>query len=317
MIRTTLPITLALCSSFALAACEKADAKASGPLGADDLALLKDLPGGNVAIMGGNYMKMQNFMQSSLGQLTQRAMDKAGGGVGFNEWMKCFADQKQLKIAGGVALTAGVEMRLAFKGMTLQQIEACAKRASFGHTMDADGKYVSIEVPVMGVTATQGYLQLADGTIYNRQRIALGGLPSVDAASRAELEADVVALTKASAADDKKLVELAAKADRTQTIWFAGSAKGTPAAAKVGDVYGSLDIDGGIKANVVVGFTDSSLPSQIEDGLEQARKMSDRLPPEVKSMLDDVKLKRDGNQVRFSAKLTDNEIQSLTKLGGL
>ena len=88
-------LLLALASSLALAGCEKAHkGQSSGPLGADDIAMFKDLPGGNVALIGGNYMKMQNFMQSSLGKLAEDAMDKAGAGKGFKDWMACFADHE-------------------------------------------------------------------------------------------------------------------------------------------------------------------------------------------------------------------------------
>jgi len=313
-------LTLALASSLGLAAtgCEKAHHKSSGPLGDDDLAMLRDLPGGNVALIGGNYMKMQNFMQSALGQLAEDAMEKAGAGKGMKDWMQCFADQKDLKVAGGVALQGGLEMRLAFRGMTIDQVDACAKRAGFTHTIDPDHKYVEIEVPgSAGQTFAQGYLALADGTVYNRQRIAISIIPSVDPASRSDLESDARNLSTSNATNDRALLALAAKADRSQTFWFAGSGAHTPAADKVGDIYGSLDIDGGLKADVTVGFTDKSLATQLEQGLEQAKKMSDSLPPDVRSLIKDISLHRDGGSVRIVATLTDTQLKSLSHMGGL
>ena len=315
--RTLLMLTL--CSTVALAGCEKAKAKSSGPLGGDDIALLKDLPGGNVAIIGGNYMKLQNFMQSSLGKMAEDLMEKTTGDTkGMKEWMACFADMKSLKVAGGVALGAGMEMRLVFKGMTIEQVDGCAKRAGFTHTLDPDKKYVEIEVPGPGgVTSSQGYLQLADGAIYNRQNLALGLMPSIDAASRSELEADAEKAKTNNAAGDKQLVALAAKANRSQTFWFAGSGKGTPAADKVGDVYGSFDIDSGLAADVTIGFTDGKLAGQLEDGLEQAKKMSKDLPPDLRGIIDQVSLHRDGNSVHIAAKLSDSQLSALTKMGPL
>jgi hypothetical protein len=310
-------LTLALVSSLAFAGCEKANHKSSGPLGDDDLAMLRDLPGNNVALMGGNYMKMQNFMQSSLGQLAEDAMDKAGAGKGFKDWMACFADMKTLKIVGGAALNDGLEMRLAFRNVTIDQIDGCAKRAGFTHTIDPDHKFVEIEVPgPLGQTYAQGYLALADGTVYNRQRIAISILPTVDPASREDLETDTKNLSKSNATDDKALLALAAKANRGGTFWFAGSAAHTPAASKLGDVYGSIDIDGGLAADVTIGFTDKSLAKQLEEGLDQAKKMSDKLPADMRSMIDGIKLDRDGGSVRIVAKLTDAQIKSLTQLAG-
>jgi len=310
-------LALALASSLAATGCEKAKTKSSGPLGGDDLAMLRDLPGGNVALIGGNYMKMQNFMQSALGQFAEDALEKAGAGKGFKDWMACFADMKDLKIAGGVALHDGLEMRLAFRGMTIDQIDGCAKRAGFTHTIDPDHKYVEIEVPgAMGQTYSQGYLALADGTVYNRQRIAISIIPTVDPASRSDLETDARNLSTSNATNDKALVALAAKTDRRQTFWFAGSAENTPAADKIGDIYGTLDIDNGLKADITVGFTDKAMAKQLEDGLDQAKKMSDSLPPDVRSLIEDISLHRDGGSVRIVAKLTDAQLKSLTRMGG-
>ena len=311
-------LTLALASTLALAGCEKAKGKSSGPLGDADLAMLEDLPGGNVALIGGNYMKMQSFMQSSLGQMAEDMMDKAGAGKGFKDWMACFADQKDLKIAGGVALKDGLEMRLAFKGMTIDQIDKCATRAGFTHTLDPDHKYVEIEVPAgLAGTTAQGYLALADGTIYNRQRMQISLIPAVEAATRDDLEADAKSLATSNATNDKALLALAAKADRSQTLWFAGTGKGTPAADKVGDVYGAIDIDGGVKMDVTIDFTDKDLAKQLDDGLDQAKKMKSSLPPDMRSLFDNISLHRDGGDVRIVAKLTDAQLKSLSHMGAL
>jgi hypothetical protein len=305
--------TIAVCSTLAVAGCAKASARSSGPLAGADLALLHDLPGGNVALIGGNYMKMQSFMQSSLGQLAQSMM---GDNKGFNDWITCFSNMKDLKVVGGVALADGLEIRLAFKGLTMRDVDACAKQAGFTHTIDPDHKYVEIDVPGPGgMTYSQGYLVLSDGVIYNRQRVEIGLVPSVEPASRADLEADTAKLKSSNAAGDKQLVALAGKTNRSQTMWFAGSAAGTPVADKIGNVYGSFDIDGGIKADVMIGFTDKTLASKLEDSLREAKRMAGALPPDVRGVLDDLSLKRDGDSVRIVARLSDAQIKSLSNLG--
>lgn len=311
-------LTLALASTLALAGCEKAKSTSSGPLGDADLAMLKDLPGGNVALLGGNYMKMQNFMQSSLGALAEDMMDKAGAGKGFKDWMACFAEQKDLKIAGGIALSGGIEMRLAFKGMTIDQLDKCATRAGYTHTLDPDHKYIEIEVPAgLAGAASQGYLALPDGALYSRQRTQLSLIPTVDAATRDELETDMKNLATSNATNDKALLALAAKADRSQTLWFAGTGKGTPVADKVGDVFGAIDIDGGIKMDVTVDFTDKTMAKQLDDGLDQVKKMKGDLPADMRSIFDNISLHRDGGELRIVAKLSDAQLKSLSQLGAL
>jgi hypothetical protein len=177
---------------------------------------------------------------------------------------------------------------------------------------------VTIEVPGLGgATYAQGYLQLADGAIYNRQNLAMGLMPSVESASRSELEADAAKAKTSNAAGDKQLVALAAKANRSQTFWFAGSGKGTPVADKVGDVYGSFDIDSGLAVDVTISFTDGKLAGQLEDGLAQAKKMSKELPPDLRGIIDQVSLHRDGSSVHIAAKVNDSQLSALTKMGPL
>ncbi|MBV8757929.1 MAG: hypothetical protein JO257_11655, partial [Deltaproteobacteria bacterium] len=190
--------------------------------------------------------------------------------------------------------------------------------AGFTHTLDPDHKYVEIEVPAgLAGTSAQGYLALPDGTIYNRQRMQLSLIPTVDAATRDELENDAKNLATNNAGNDKALLALAAKADRSQTFWFAGSAKNTPAADKVGDIYGAIDIDGGLKMDVTIGFTDKDLAKQLDEGLDQAKSMKKSLPPDMRDLFDNISLHRDGGQVRIVAKLTDAQLKSLSHMGAL
>src|SRR5262245_35695368 len=45
--------------------------------------------------------------------------------------------------------------------------------------------------------------------------------------------------------------EITGKADRSKTMWFAGSGKATSLAATLGEFYGSIEIEGGIAMNAV------------------------------------------------------------------
>jgi hypothetical protein len=295
----------------AAAGCEKEGAKDSGPLGASDVTLLSHIPGGNAAIFGGNYMKMQDFMQSSFGTMTTELLEKTSGSSGFKAYMDCFAKVK-LTAAGGVALTGdGVAMRFAMRGPTLKDVKTCADAGKFTATLDPDGKYLAIEIPVYGKPNTTGYLALADGTLYARQ--TMESLTGMRSASRAELEADAAGTKTSNATNDKGLMALAAKTDRSKTVWIVGSGAGTPVADKVGDVRCAMGLDSGLDIALDLELEDTSMAKQLEDGLAQTRKNS-ALPPQVKSLLDSVKLRRDGGNIHVDAKLSEAQLDSVTKM---
>ena len=308
--------SLVACCALSVAGCEKSSGqKASGPLGSSDVALLKDIPGGNVALMGGNYMKLQNFMQSQTAKMAMDMADKMGGGEALKKWMACFVEFKDLKLVGGLVVkgSGGFDMRMAFSGMTIKNMDDCAKKSGMEATVDPDGKYIAIQVPSLGTTVTQGYLQLKDGALYSRQSMQMGLIPTFEAVTRADLEADTSG-SKGTAADDKKIVALAEKADRTQTLWFAGSGEGTPISDKVGDVYGSFNIENGMAADVVVQLKSTDDAKKIADGLDEAKKMIDQAPPSLRKMkpvLEGINIKRDGGTLRMMMKLSESDIAAL------
>lgn len=302
---------------LAVAGCEKSSS-GSGALGAEDTALLKDLPSGNVAIVGGNYMKLQNFMQSSMGKMVRDVGAATTGNEGMGKWMDCFAKFPKLRLVGGLALRPkGFDMRMVFAGMSVGDVTGCAKDAGFKTNVDGDGKFAAIEIPSMMMNVTQGYITLPDGSLYMRQSMSLGMMPSMEPTTRTDLEADVAKLGQGTAADDKALVELAAKADRNQTFWFAGSGAGTPIADKLGEIYGAIDIDNGIRADVTVQLVDSALADQAEQTFDTMKKMSDQLPPDVRGVIDQLKLDRKGDHLHVTAKISAEQLEALTKMGGM
>jgi hypothetical protein len=280
----------------------------------DELALFRDVPGNNVALFGGNYMKMQNFMSSTIGKAMSASMKDEKS----EAWMTCFINFKDMKIAGGVS-TAGkdVTLRIAFSGLKLSDIEACAKKGEFKTTMDPDNKFLSVDVQAAGMTVTQGYLQLPDGKIYSRTGMELGMAPSFASAPRADLEADVAASTKASAADDTKLTGLLAKVDRSKTFWFAGNAAGTPIADKVGEMFGSVDLDSGMAIDVTVQLADAKMADKIEEGIDQAKKMADQMPGDLKGIITGLEFSRDGDHVRLADKISESQLKSLMSMGAM
>jgi hypothetical protein len=300
----------------ALVACEKAGSKGSGEMSGPDLDLYRSLPAGETVVFGGNYMKLQSFMTSSAGgKLMRQYTDSLGKGM--KEWMDCFAELKDLKVAGSVSFSS-LEMRMVMSGATLDQLVGCANKAGFKNSVTPDGKYAAIEIASAMGPMNQGYLKLASGALYTRQSFSLaGGMPSVTPAGRDKLEADIAAIGKNSVADDSKMQAIIAKADRSKTIWFAGSAAGTPVADKVGELYGSFDIAPGISFDVTAQITNADLIKKIEDGVDQMKKMADQLPGDLKSVVEDLQVKRDGDHLRFIAKISDEQIASLMSAAGM
>ncbi len=301
-----------------LAACEKSGgSKGSGALAPADVELFKNIPAGGSVVFGGNYMKLQDFMSNSaLGKFTEKSV--ATMGKGMKEWMSCFMDLKNLRLGGSATIEKrGAEIRMAFSGADIAQISDCAKKAGFETTADPDGKFVAIEVPMGGKSMKQGYLKLPSGVLYTRQGLAMGGgAPSVTPGTRADLESDVANLSKGTAADDKKLQAVLAKVDRTKTMWFAGTAAGTPVADKIGEAYGAIEISPGIAVDITVEMKDSALADKVESAVKQAKDMADQLPADLRPVLDDLDVRRDGAFVRFSAKISDSQLGALTKMMG-
>jgi hypothetical protein len=299
---------------IALAACGKGGAKGSGAISQDELALFRELPGNNAALFGGNYIKMQNFMSSTLGKALTAQMkdDKA------EAWMNCFTSFKSMRVVGGIT-SAGkdITMRIVFTGLKPADIAECAKKGQFQNTLDADGKFVSVDVATGAMSVNQGYLQLPSGQVYSRTTISLGGIPSFASGSRADLEADVQASTKSTAADDTKVVALLAKVDRSRTFWFAGTAAGTPLGEKIGEIYGSVDLDGGLALDVTVQVNDAKMVDKIEEGVSEAKKMSDKMPGDLKSVIEGLDFSRDGDHVRFADKISESQLTSLMSLGAM
>lgn len=307
--------TCLVSSVIAVAAC----GKSSGPKGSGDLAgaeasLFKEIPGGNLALFGGNYMKMQNFMSSTMGKAVASMMkdEKA------EAWMTCFANFKEMKVAGGLGYAgSAITMRMAFSGIKATDIADCAKKGEFNVQLDPDNKFVAVEVKTAGMTVQQGYLTLPSGSIYSRMTINLGFPPSFTSAPRADLEADAAGAAKSSAQDDKNMIALASKVDRSKTFWFVGTAAGTPLASKIGELYGSIDLDAGLAMDVTVQVTSSADADKVADGVKQAKSMADKMPGDLKDVIEGLDFSRDGDHLRFAAKLSEKQLSNLMSLGAM
>lgn len=265
----------------------------------DEAAMLAHLPAKNVVLFGGNFVRFQKFLSDSsldplLSSLTQSA------GPGMKEWMSCYSEAKNLKALGAIKLDAGhVDMESVLSGMDLSQLEACAKRASFPTTLDADHKFLGIELPTPQGSMKTGYLVLPDGMLYTRAS-AQFPVTSVAPIDRAALEQDIASIAKVgSAATDKVLVDQIAGVDRTKAVWFVGNAAGTPIADKVGNAQGTLDFGNQLAFDITVQVVDKKLADNIADGIPEARQQSAMLGSAVKAVADKLVFNRSGDRLRF------------------
>jgi len=310
---------IAVAAALVITGCEKKDAPgASGALSAPELDLFRSVPGGNNLVFGGSYAKLQNFMQrTALGRMSRDAAESLGGKA-LADWMQCFADMKGLTIAGGARFMGGAELRMVMSGVGIAEISQCSTKSGFKTTPDADNKFVTIEIPGPNGPMTQGYLLVAPNTLYTRGTATFGGVGvSMMSGTRADLEGDLAGAKQKNVATDTALQSVIAKADRSKTVWFAGSAAGTLLGDKLGEVYGSIDIGSGFAFDVIVQFVDAELQRQIEDNIDQVKKMSDKAPSkEMKTLVDNLVAKRVGDRMRFALKVDDSQLEALMSMSG-
>jgi hypothetical protein len=296
-----------------VAGCDKGGG-GGAPLDATEKAMLQHLPSGETALLGGNYLKLQNFMQTGLGKLSSALLEKYPG---MAAWGECFASNDKLKIIAGVNMTGkDAEIRLVHSGVTLDDIATCAQKASFKTTVDPDHKFMTVEMPAPA--GTYGYLVLPDNTLYSRQGFAMGIAPKISGASRAELEADMTALGKTTAIDDTALMPLVGKVDHGKTVWFVGHGDGTAAANKLGDAWGTFDFGGGLALDLTLQLKDSADADKLEKGFGQAQEHADELPGDLKDVVKGIALKRSGGELHMTAKITDAQLKSIVgQFGGM
>jgi hypothetical protein len=302
--------------ALAAAACEKThDAQGSGALDPSDKALFQYLPAGQALFWGGNYMKLQNFMQSTMGQMTSAMMDKMGSGM--SQWMTCFADAKQLRVAASVGFEGnGAAMRMVTSGMTLDEVVKCGQQAGFATNVDPDHKFASVVLPPPAPSA--GYLVLPSGALYTRQAFALALTPTMVSATRAELEADQAKVGANNAVTDPTLTRLVGKVDRSKTAWVVGSGANTPVAAKLGDAWATIDISSGLAMELTLQVKNQADIDKIDQGITQLRGMADQVPASFQDLIKNLKFDHQGDHVHFAIKVNEDSLKSImSQVGGM
>jgi hypothetical protein len=293
-------------SCAALAACEKAGPQRQ-QLAPEEMKLLHDLPGGNLALVGGNLLRMQSFMSTLIVQL---AADTGGQMVADADanrtFAECFSGKGNIRGAAGVTISPRLDLRMVIAGKTIQDLATCAEQAHYPIAEDPDHKFIVLTVTALGKPVwSAGYLQLPDGNLLTDMAFDGGTFAPLP---RADLEKLVATLPKASAADDKHPIELAAKTDRTKTFWFAGS-------DEHGDIYGAFDLAASaLSVDVTIDFSSTALATEFDNRCKKLRELSATAPAPMKTLVDNTHVDRSNARVHVTSSATIDMIEQVVKV---
>lgn len=296
--------------------CEKdggLSSKESGALRKEERSLLVDLPAGNVALFGGNYLKLQDFLQNSAFSKLMGALEAMQPGM--KEWTRCFTatGARSLSMMGALSYDdAGLTMRYVMKGFGLDDVTACADKAGFAVRVDPDKKFIAVDMQSALGPMTVGYLVLADGALLTMQSMPLPPAVAAPASTRREeLEAVVAAAATRNATADAGLVAELARVDRSHAVWLVGDAAGTPVADKVGLVRGWFDVKDGFAFDFSVQVKDQTIADQITKGVPEARRQAGQLGGELGAVLKALRFERKDDRLRFALAVSNRQIEAL------
>lgn len=310
--------TLFLVASLSITACEKQDGlpprQASGALPARDASLLAYLPKDVAGVAGGNYGRLQDMMGSGMSALME-AVDQTQPGIkAYSDcWMKKVdaASANGLAMVMGVRMSgAGIEMMTVMRGVSIDDVAACAELGKQTVTRDPDGRGVTMIVG--GVPSSM--LVLPDGAIYTRQSMQLSFGAKPRAATRADLEADIAARAQGSAADRADLLQMIAQVNRRHTTWIAADLAGTPLAGKAKRLFGSFDLASTIKIDVTVELASDKDADEVRRGVAQLRANAAKAPAKLRGVVDRLKIGGKAAEVRAVMSLSQDELSSLVAL---
>ena len=288
------------------------DGTGSGALTGDEKELLHYLPAGASALFGGNFIKFQNYLQTSPFAKLLSSLDKSTPGI--DAWATCWATLPNNTLVGAVMVkAAGAELRFVMKGIDFAQLQACATKASFPFILDPDGKYLGLDMWSSAGPVKGGYLKLPNGALYSRQSLPFVGGQLPPAVERAGLEADIAALSSGTLENDTTLLAEATKVDHGKAIWFVGSGAGTPLAGKVGTFGGTLEISKGLAFDVHVELTDKALADKVGSTILDAKDSGDQLGGAIGDVVKRLQFSRTGDTLRLSVAMTELELAAIVE----
>jgi hypothetical protein len=274
-------------------ACGKATG--SGPLTSQETALLAHLQGGAQIVLVGSVSKLIDWLP--IGGILDGKW-----GHGYTAFQACTAKIAGLEAALSVTIAgAQTEQRGVANHVTFADLQRCAERAGWTAHLDADGRFLALDVPHAetpgGVTI--GYLMTPDGAIITHLTSIKHGLaPELKPATRQDLEADLLTKSK-TMAQDANVLELAPKLDRSKTMWFVASG----VSDKLIEAYGWVDVatDLGFDLHLTLGTI--AIAEKAANGLEA-----------VRSSLGGLEVSRSGERLHVGGKLTAANAATIVKL---
>ncbi|MBA2542659.1 MAG: hypothetical protein H0V17_23650 [Deltaproteobacteria bacterium] len=291
--------------------CEKAGPTASGKLSDDETELMSRLPNNVGLAFGGNLPRLQKHLADSPIMKFARVGNEMVSGT--NAWQDCLAEKKFKNMLGTVDVRDGFELKFLMTGLDMDDLVGCAKHAKMKYELDSDNKFIAIEIVGPNIKTKLPYLVLSDGAIYGNYSFNIsGGDVDFQETNRTQMENEIVATKKDNATHNEKLLATMEKADRKMGMWFAGSAEeGTLIGDKVHEVFGSLDLEGGLDVDATVQMADKRFTGQVMDSIDSARDSARLLGPELKQVLNGLTVKRDGDRIWFKLKVSNRQLNDL------
>ena len=301
--------SLVVAATLVSAGCEKAGPKATGKLADDEMTLMARLPNKFGLAFGGNLPRLQGHLaKSPLMKFARAAESFDGSGT----WQDCLGQKQFKNMIGVVDVRSGFELRMLMTGLDMNDLEGCAKQAKLPHKVDSDRKFITLEIATEAGSTKMPYLVLEDGAIYGRFKLGFGSMAAkFEEPSRAKMETDIAEAKADNATKNDKLIATMEKADRQKGVWFAGSAEGTLVGDQVHEVFGTMDLEGGLEIDATIEMANGAVTKKVMDSVEQARDAGGMLGSEIKQVIEALEVKRDGDRVRFSLKVSNAQLDKV------
>ena len=296
-----------------VAACAKERAAHDPGVSPSEASLFVHIPAGQAVMWGGNYAKVQSTLETLAASVGPLFGALGSGGEAMSKEVACSAklsETANAKAIGGARIVDdGVQIYFVISGIAIDEIAKCGRDAGIVTTVDADHKFVALEVPSLAKQRgyTVGYLQLPDGSLYFRQT-----RPIPVNTTRSVLEAEIAALNapNAKTAASEPLLALAGKVDHAKTLWFVGN--GANAAwDEMGEIYGTIDLAAGLALDVTVQVMRATDADGLAQRFAQAVSSADQLPAAYQDAVKSMRLERNGDHLRFRAALSSSQLASL------
>lgn len=239
------------------------------------------MPAGAQLIVGGDYQAFMNaWDRSPMKRLAPTAILRNRT---VNEWIDCWTDAKDVRFLGSLQRRDHTHrIRILFTGIEAAQLTRCANSGRIEWVADTDGTYLEFRgiSDGFGTRSRIGAYLVADDTA--AFVIDIGGVvPGATEflADRKRFETDIAIASASSVVDSPTLKPLLVNADRSKSLWFAGSAEGTKMDDMFKRGYGWLDIEtDAVTFRFSIEMADETMARQLIDVFSKAQYRFNEIP---------------------------------------